>query len=195
VDERNLTGHYTFRLDVPSHREQLQVLLEEAKRDAGDCWRNETLDGTRFVCPPDGWTVPNAGVLDLDFVSLAAAPDAKDQIDPESFETLLRMVGRTISSSGRVDLVRQAAASFTFDSLQVQEILKCFFREIEKEEAFVRLESATGRSTCRRSCCGVSSERKSTASSAGWDCESCRTRTAPRGGTCLIWQRAQTGRR
>jgi hypothetical protein len=143
VDARNPTGHYTLNLAQPAQREQLQLLVEAALRDAGDSWRNETLDGHRFVFPAVGaWDIPDQGILDLDFVALSSAASAgapADAIDPASFQTLVRLLSRTISSAGRVQLVRQAAASFTFTAPQVIELLKSFVREIEKEEAFIAL--------------------------------------------------------
>ena len=45
------TGHYRFDVSIPSHRMELEKLVILGTQQDGENWRNESLDGVRFLFP------------------------------------------------------------------------------------------------------------------------------------------------
>ena len=66
------TTHYCLRLDDAAQREVAQLLWARARAEACENWQNETLDGQPLELNEDarvGWVVPEAGCLELDYVT------------------------------------------------------------------------------------------------------------------------------
>jgi hypothetical protein len=138
VDLRNITQSYRFNLSVSDDRLHLQPLLELALKECGQNWRNERLNGKAFHFPEEGiWTVPDAGILEFDFVNFEPQTEDFLEMDTDNYRSLLKQIGRIMSSEGRVEIIKQACFSYMFTSEQVIAVLKELPRGIEKEEALV----------------------------------------------------------
>jgi hypothetical protein len=140
LDLRNLTQRYRFDLSVPEDRQNLQPLLELALKECGQNWRNESVNRKAFHFPEEGiWRVPDTGILEFDFVNFEPPNDGLHEMDKGNFKSLLKQIGRIMSSEGRVEIIKQACFSYMFNHDQVIAVLKELTREVEKEEALVLL--------------------------------------------------------
>jgi CRP-like cAMP-binding protein len=138
VEMVNLTQSYRFDLSDEKDRQSLQHLMELALKEGGQNWRNERLNGKAFHFPEEGiWNLPDEGVLEFDFVDSEPVTDDTEVMSMENFRAFIQQLGRIFSSDGRIEMIKQATYSFTFNHEQVIVAMGQLPRSIEKEEALV----------------------------------------------------------
>mmetsp|Transcript_7320 Transcript_7320/g.16768 ORF Transcript_7320/g.16768 Transcript_7320/m.16768 type:complete len:617 (-) Transcript_7320:975-2825(-) len=139
-DELNPSGHYILDLANPKDRKIAQRLAEMGAAHQGENWRNEHLDGVRFVYPRDYmWGTPSAGRLEFDFVQLD--PCEEEPLGKETYDKLMSGMRKNLTDSGKMVLLRNACTAHYYDSLQALGLVQSLSFDKSREQACVTLFS------------------------------------------------------
>lgn len=155
VDYDNINPSGSYRLDLAQSRDQevLKLLMRDARASRGEMWRNERINGIRFLYPALAqakWVPPAEGVLEVDLLYYDKNDQDLEPVDEEDFRRLTRALEECKTESSRLSLLKRACQAYMFSVQQALGLLFLFSLDSTRENVVVII---FGRLTDRNRLC------------------------------------------
>jgi len=119
-DPKNPDGHYALDMKQPWDRFIAETLHERMVNEKGESWINVAHNHTALEIPPDGWTLPEKGTLEFDYVTWKRGLEASFRLDLSNPCDLF--IGERL-------LARVANAESSGDAEGAEELRECKLNE------------------------------------------------------------------